>query len=195
MKVRQRLALIVACLPASSVLAQGTVNFANAGVGLNAPVILSDGVTKATGPAWRALLAAGPSANNLAFVSLPATLLTGVAAGYFNGGVVTIPTVLPGGTAYCQAFAWDSTLGGTTTDASELAAFYYCLVTGADVWRGSLPFTVATGGYGIPPFPPSTLVGLAWTVPLPEPSLGALTGVAGVVWFSFRARRRHTFLV
>src|SRR6266478_5147988 len=45
--------------------AQGTVNFANLGVGLNAPVTLADGTTKA-GSAYMAQLVAGNSASTLA---------------------------------------------------------------------------------------------------------------------------------
>ena len=69
--------------------AQGTVNFANFGVGLNAPVYYRDGTTKVAGNAITAELLAGSSHSLLQTVATTG-FLTGAAAGYFQGGVVTL---------------------------------------------------------------------------------------------------------
>lgn len=167
----------LACVTAVCVLAQGTVNFANLGVGLNAPLYL-DGVAKATGPAWEALLMGGPSAGSLAQYGSIAVFLTGGGAGYFTGGAATITTVAPGATGFFQVIAWDSTLGGTTTGATEPEAFAYWQAGHGGVWRPSYVFNVVTGGYGIPPSPPATLIGLSWVV-IPEPSALTLATLGG----------------
>ncbi|MGH7973405.1 MAG: hypothetical protein ACREIC_32205, partial [Limisphaerales bacterium] len=99
-------------------LGQGTVNFVNLNpaIGLDAPVVTCSG-TRLPGPDYRVALLAGPSQSALSMVAETA-LLTGAGAGYFNGGVVAIPGVLGGGTAWVQAAVWDSTLGGTTNGAT-----------------------------------------------------------------------------
>lgn len=146
-------------------LAQGTVNFANFGVGINAPVFLCDGTTKATWP-YMAQLYAGPSPAELEAVGSPATFLTGGGAGYFSGGYVSIPTVPPGGTAWVRVVVWDSTAGGTITNATPQQAFEHMAATGgSDGWRQSGCFSVVTGGYGYPPTPPASLVGLSFCCP------------------------------
>jgi hypothetical protein len=72
----------------------GTVDFANvsSGLGPNAPVYESDGVTKLSGPQFMAELFAGPSANNLAGIAMIG-FASGTQAGYFFGGVQTINSV------------------------------------------------------------------------------------------------------
>src|SRR6266403_5272017 len=90
--------------------AQGTVTFANVGGGVNAPVFLSDGTTKASGSQYMAALLAGPSATSLAQIATT-PFLSGAQAGYFLGGTQTIPTVAGGGTAMVLIEVWNTTAG------------------------------------------------------------------------------------
>jgi Immunoglobulin domain len=162
---------LLVCFVTCSALAQGTVNFCNIspGGGVNAPVFLGDGTTKLTGPNYVAQLMAGPTPNTMQLVGQPVPFLTGGGAGYFNGGVVAIPNVPGGTTAYVVVFAWDSTLGGTTTGATEQQAFNYAVAGHAYVWGayqytayGELvPFQVLTGDpSATPPGLPAPLTGL-----------------------------------
>ena len=86
--------IIISCLvfvaAIGSSFAQGTINFANAGAGLNAPVFQLDGVTKLSGATYQAQLLAGPNAGALAVVGSATPFLTGGGAGYFNGGAITV---------------------------------------------------------------------------------------------------------
>ena len=192
----KRLILItVACLAPSSVLPQGTVDFRNLnpGAGLNAPVYMWDMATKPAGANYHAVLMAGPTSSTLSIVGSPTSLLTGAGAGYFLGGTVAISGVAPGGVAFCEVIAWDTTLGGTTTGATEAEAFAYWQAGHGNVWFPSNwdygymhPFQVVTGNpYTTPPGPPAPLVGLQW-VYTPEPSSLGLAGLAAAVVLIFR---------
>lgn len=139
-----------------SAAAQGTVNFANVGGGVNAPVTGPGGPLAA---GFTAQLFAGPSADSLAAVGAPANFL---ANGLFSGGVRTIDSVAPGGTAFIRV---DVTNGdGSLTGSSNV-------------------FSVTTGGAGTPPGPPASLQGLtAFSVggpAIPEPSTVALAVLGG----------------
>lgn len=139
-------------------LGQGTVNFVNIspGLGLDAPV-LTCGQTKLPGPDYRAGLLAGPAPTTLSLVA-ETPLLNGAGAGYFSGGVVTIAGVPGGGTAWLQIIIWDSTLGGTTNDAT----FAQAQTSGQSVWGQSSLFSVVTGDLGAtPPSLPAALLGLS----------------------------------
>lgn len=195
--MKRLILIMVACLAASSVLPQGTVDFRNLnpGAGLNAPVYMWDMTTKPAGANFQAVLMAGPTSSTLSIVSSPASLLTGAGAGYFLGGTVTIGAVAPGGVAFCEVIAWDTTLGGTTTGATEAQAFAYWQAGHGNVWfpsnwdygTGTIhPFPVSTGNpYTAPPGLPAPLVGLQW-VYTPEPSSLALAGLAAAAVLIFR---------
>ena len=165
-----------------NVYSQGTVLFANfASGGLNAPVFLSDNVTKASGPAWMAILLAGPTPSNLAQIATT-PFLSGSGAGYFFGGAQTLTTVMPGATAYCQVGFWDSTLNGTTSGAT----FQQAMTSGVpNVWGQSIAFPVQTGGVGTPASSPGLLLGLM----VPEPSLSTLLGLGATMMIISRRRR------
>ena len=199
-------------LAAASALAQGTINFSNynPGAGIDAPVFHADGTTKVSGPNYMAGLYAGPTPQSLSLWATTA-FLSGGAAGYFNGGGVSIPTVAGGAVAYCELVYWDSTLGGTTTGATDVQAFAY-MQSGlghADIWgatpydyvRGiEMPFGVVTGDPSVtPPGTPAPLVGLQpftfdW-IPEPTPlallALGALLRTARSVG-SVRVSKRRS---
>lgn len=157
---------------------QGTVQFANNGTGVNAPVYLLDGVTKASGPDYTAELLAGPMAPNLS--SLATTgFLTGSGAGYFDGGTVSIPTVPGGSFAFAQVRFW-STSAGSYSGAQA---------TPGAVWGQSPIFQIFTGDPSVPT-PPAQLSGLssAGLMFVPEPSSVALSCLAVGALYLFRRR-------
>ena len=163
---------------------QGTVNFANAGVGLNSPVYLNDGVTKA-GAGYTAALLAGPSATSLAQIATAA--VGAVQAGYFLGGTQVIPTVAGGATADILIEIYQTTSGSF---ASAKAANV------ANTWAwsgGGTPFTVTLGNPGTtPPGTPATLSGLGpmtLNTTVPEPSTFALVGLGAAAMLIFRRRK------
>lgn len=146
--MKERIAALCALALALTVRAQGTVNFANLspGAGLNAPIYLSDGVTRATS-SYTAELLAGPQLNLVR--SLATTTFLSGAPGYFVGGTVTVSNVAPGATAWCVLQVW-LTQAGSFSNA--YATFQPCTASG--------PFKVVTGGYGSPPTSPAALLGI-----------------------------------
>src|SRR5579859_7323487 len=97
-------ALGVVCV---SAFAQGTLNFANAGVGFAARVTDTDGTTGLSGSAWEADLYWTPGvvtdSTLLTALNQPATFSTVPAqAGYFFGGVRTLPGTFTGETITAQ---------------------------------------------------------------------------------------------
>ena len=191
---------MLACLAAGAVLAQGTISFSNynPSAGINAPVYHGYGPVRLNGPPYQAALYAGPTELNLALIATT-PFLSGSNAGYFNGGLVVVPAVLPGGVAYCDVVAWDTTLGGTTTGATAEQAFAYMEAGHIDVWGsypsayGGGPLQIVTGDpTAIPPGLPAPLSGLQpFTLIAPEPSALALTGLAAALLV---LRRRKTIM-
>ena len=107
-------ALGVVCV---SSLAQGTVNFANAGSGYLARVYDTDGVTGLLGSAWSADLYWAPGvitdSTLLTALNEPATFSTVPAqAGLFFGAIRTIPT-RPGDVITVQIRVWDTASGNS----------------------------------------------------------------------------------
>lgn len=196
---------VVSGLATLAVLAQGTISFVNlnAGSGVNAPVFQMDGATKLVGPNYVAqLFYSATAGGTMTAVGSPVAFLTGGGAGYFNGGTITLPGIAGGATAYLMVAAWDSTLAGTTTGATEAAAFAYWQGNHGNVWGASgynyntlteTPFAVVTGNpTATPPGTPANLVGLtsfSLAGPVPEPTTMALLGLgaAGVLMFRRRS--------
>lgn len=176
--MKTALLAFLACVSALDTLAQGTVNFANVGVGLNAPIFLSDGMTKVPSPGFTAELLAGPNANALASVATCGFLPT--APGYFNGGPVTIANVAPGAVAFFQVRVF--TTASYSFDEAEVA-------NTPNTWGRSAIFSVLTGGVGSPATPPATLSPLTFFSlnSVPEPSGLALLALGSV---SLLVRRR-----
>jgi hypothetical protein len=176
----KRLLTFVGVLAISASLsAQGTINFANAGGGVNAPFFDIDGVTRFAGDEFQAQLYYGPEGGGLGSltpVGDPTPFLTGDGAGYFNGGVITLADIAPGAAADFQVRAWQ-TLGGTLTS-------YDAAVAGGAKFGQSPVFTTVTGGP--PPNPPAALVGLQW---IPEPSTYAFLALGGALMLI--RRRSH----
>lgn len=170
--------LLATSLLSLAAFAQGTVNFANVGVGLNSPVLMSDGSTKVAATGFTAELLAGSSAASLASVATTGFL----SAGYFNGGPVSIASVAPGSTAFLQVRIY-STASGSYQSAFNAGV--------ANTYGISSVFQVATGGVGQPATPPATLT----TLPsitlngVPEPSSLALAGLGAAAMLVFRRRK------
>ncbi len=200
----KKLALtILACFPAVCFFAQGTVNFVNlnAGSGVNAPVYQEDGTTKLVLPYVAQLFYSATASGTLTALGTPVAFLTGGGAGYFNGGTFALPGVARGATAWLMVAAWDSTLGGTTTGATEAQAFAYALTGHHNIWGASgfnldtlsfTPFPITTGNpTASPPTTPANLVGLTEfrLVWIPEPSPFALMALGVTVLGAVRRGR------
>ena len=191
---------LTTALVGAAAFAQGTLNFVNlnAASGVNAQISLSDGTTKLSGSQWTVALLAGPSAGSLAQIATTGIL----GSGYFNGGTAAVPTVAGGAAAFVQIDVWDTTLGGTTTGATDAQAKAYWLAGHGNVWGAShfdygtdtgSPFSVVTGNPSAnPPGLPANLVGLvpfSLAAPVPEPSTFALAGLGAAALMIFRRRK------
>jgi hypothetical protein len=172
---------VLVALSAATVLAQGTVNFANIQGSLNAPVYQSDGITKLSGSQYMVELLAGTSQNNLNISVATTGFLTGNGAGYFSAGSKTITGIGGGATAWVEVRFWNTANGSTF--AAALAA------NANNSWGQSTPFSVTLGDpNGVPPSVPAALSGLAGqtlklNTVIPEPSALALLvcGLAAVL--------------
>jgi hypothetical protein len=133
---------------AFTVCGQGTINFSN--IGLNAPVLDSDEVTKLPGGTHVAQLYCGFTSDEteLLPVGLPAPFLTGAADdGHWNGGSLTVPFAAPGQIVHVQVRVWDQAIGPVFESATEAWAPYGM--------SGVFPVTLGGGGT-----PPARLTGL-----------------------------------
>ena len=136
----------------------GSVYFMNLSPsqGVNAPVYDTDGVTLLEGPAYVALLDAGPDTASMQPVGDPVPFRTGDGAGYFDlanapgGGVRVIPSVAPGTTAYLRVRVWETARGSSYEEA---------LAAGGKTGVSTV-FSLVTGGSGDPPSVPPPLRGL-----------------------------------
>jgi hypothetical protein len=167
--------------------AQGTVTFANIGGGVNAPVFLNDGTTKA-GAGYTAALLAGPNATSL--TQIATTSLLSSSPGYFLGGTQTIPTVAGGGTADILIEVYANTY--SSFQLAKTAG----MAGAANAWGWSgngTPFTVTVGNpNATPPGVPANLTGLTsfkLNTGVPEPSTFALAGLGAAALLFFRHRR------
>ena len=164
---------------------QGTVLFQNypLAAGVNAPVYESDGVTPLSGTQFMAQLLAGSSASNLAPIASTG-FFVGTQAGYFNGGLQSVPGVMRGFNAWIEVRVWNTASGASFTQAQTSAL--------PNSWWQSSLFSVVAGGGNVNPTAAPPLTGLG-TSPVflnglvPEPSIFALSLVgAFVALFRFR---------
>ena len=181
---------LVLVLFASSVVAyaQGEIQFINIGVGFNAPIYESDGVTPLSGPQFTAELLAGPSANNLASIAMTGFLTGAGYAGYFNAGVATVNGMNTFSTAWVQVRAWN-TLSGSSFLQAQASGL-------PNSWWQSPTFTVLLGGpYSNGASPPAPLAGLGnspvYLNAVPEPSVLALLGCSLAVGFWKKGLTTH----
>ena len=152
-------------LACESAFAQGTLNFANAAAGVNAPVV------GASGNQYQADLYYGPlgttDSSLLTGLGQPSFFNAGAQSGYFTCGARTIPGI-PGGTSIVvQVRAWyvqDPTFSG------ESRLFNITLAT--------------------PPATPVNLVGMqSFSIFIPEPTSIALWALGAAALMSFRRRK------
>jgi hypothetical protein len=100
--------------------AQGTVQFRNfeAATGLNAPVFRNlsslQSSIPVSGTNFMAELLAGPSVTNMQSIAVT-PFLSGAQAGYFDGGVQSIPGVPSGSNAYVAVHVWAARTGSFAT--------------------------------------------------------------------------------
>lgn len=169
----------VAMLAALSVCGQGTVNFANIGVGLASPFTCVDGGgVRLNGGTWTVELWAGPAAGGAGAVLAGPAYMGAFANGYFNAGQRTVSNVT-GGTAFAQVHVWDNMNGLITSFAQATA-------TAGARWGTSGPAWFAIN-LSTPPATPATMVnmpaiGVYWCF-VPEPSTIALgmMGASGIL--------------
>jgi len=139
---------------------QGTVNFANGAADVNAPVTIFPGPTLVEGPDWQAELWMANTNGNWLRIGLPVPFLTNAVAGYFLGGLVTVPGVEPGQQATFRVRAFN------TKSALESI---------------SRPVTVNLGGAKMPP---TNLLGLeSWSITgRPQLTIALLANDAAISW-------------
>jgi hypothetical protein len=180
--MKKLLLLAVLAVAAVGAYAQGTVNFANVAVGVNAPITNAAGV-RASGAAYTAQLYVGPSgtvdANSLVAVSGTAAFNTGTQAGYFTGGQRAISGSAGGSTVTLQVRAWNTAAGATYEAAMSNPS-------GEGNWSNLIQVTLGT-----PPGAPANMTGLQGfqLVPVPEPSSIAL-GLLGLGAIALFRRRK-----
>jgi hypothetical protein len=179
--MKKLLLLAASVLIAVGAYAQGNVNFASIGVGINAPT--RDGTAGnalAAGSGYAAMLYVGPAGAIASELSTngvsgsPASYNTGAQAGYFTGSGRVI-TGFPGGTTVSlQIRAWSTATGNSWETASV---------------RGES--TVKQFTLGTPPSPaPNMTVFNGETITLiPEPSSIAL-GLLGLGALALIRRRK-----
>ena len=150
-----------------------------------------------TGSQYVVALMAGPTSGSEVQVATTTFLTQAAAAGFFQGGVVSIPTVPGGATAFCTIEVWDSTLNGTTTGATYAQAEAYTVNQLPNIvpnlFGSSVEFAVVTGNpNGNPPTPPAFLVpgltSFSLSAPIPEPSGFTLMSLGAATLMIFRRR-------
>ena len=181
--MKARLLSTLAAIWSVAAWGQGTVNFCNLNpsAGLNAPMFGGDGVTKLSGPGFTAELVAGTSPS-LMWEVAQTGFLTGAGAGYFQGGVVTLPMIVPGETAFLQVRVFATSYGSFAAAQTVIKN---------DTWGMSSVFSVVTGGAGTPPSTPAALTGLTGfsLVMLPEPSAFSLSALGLALLLLLRAKK------
>jgi len=176
-------------------MAQGTVNFANLGAGVNAPIFDTDTTTK-LGAGFTAELWAGATANSLAAVK-SVSFSTSV-AGVFLGGSTVVPGVAAGSPAFYQVRVWNS--GGGFATWGDAVTGYGANNPAAKIGFNNIDYAnplnasglgvLQTPNLGGGPVTPPNLLSLTsfHLVSVPEPSVIAL-GILGVGALLLRRRK------
>ena len=184
--MRKILSLALLFLWSASIYAQGIINCANSGPGLNAPITNALTLQPVSGNGFFVQIYGGP-ANALEAALVPlggvATFLSGVLAGYFNGGLATNAFVLPGNVGTFQARAWSSGFASYEAALTAASGNPNVLMGKSSVFQNSTGFDANS---------PASLNGLqSFSIaPVPEPASVALLGLgtAAVMWHCRRRR-------
>lgn len=160
---------------------QGTIKFSNfdSASGLDAPYFEAGGVTKLSGSQFMAELLTG--SNPVALTSLASTgFLTGVNAGYFDGGLQSVAGVSAGSQIFVEVLVWNTAHGSSFVDAMQSGLGNSIAISGV--------FSVTLGTPGSP----AVLQGLKPDAlsPIPEPSCSGILLIGALVWGFFRSQRR-----
>lgn len=171
------LTLVAILCAAGPLRAQGTILFVNRWLSsLIAPVYYPNNQTFAPAGSVYVQLQAGSDANSLAPVGVP--VLLGPRDGFYDGGVVSVPTLPPGVPGWFQVLAWDVRAEGY--DDAKARGFLYG-ETG--VFPGSTS--------GPPPEFSLPLFSLPSMILVPEPSPEALLVLGGAALLALAPRRRN----
>ena len=164
MKLLPVTVLLLFCIIAAH--GQGTINFSNGAAGVNAPILCFDGVTRLAGTGFVVQLFAGPVGtpwDSLTPITPTATFGTDLNAGYFYGGVRTIPNVPTGSPAAFQVRVWTANFPTWDSAWNAYQAGDPTASLGVSGWPGpGLPTSTITSpnlGGGVTP--PANLVGLS----------------------------------
>jgi len=163
--------------------AQGTIDFRNRITGtLDVPVFAVGGARLGDASFVAQLYFSATQGGVYAPVTgAPAVFRTGTGAGYWNAGADstrTLAGIVGGTTAWLQVRVWNLALQPT----------YEAALAAGGVRGFSDPFSVATGGGGVPPGSPAFMTAMTSFTLVPEPStiaLGAL-GLAGLLFIRRR---------
>lgn len=186
----KKLLIAVALIAATGVqlFGQGTIDFRNrvtaATPPLNAPVYMRDGTTLLGDANYVAQLyySATQTGSYTPVTAAAAPFRTGAGAGYWNPGTDStrlLTGITAGNTVWLEVRVWNSTLGATY-DAARAAG---------SLWGESNPFSVVSGGGGVPPAVPAVMAGLTSFNLVPEPTTIAL-GVLGLAGLLVIRRRK-----
>lgn len=147
-----------------SMYGQGTIDFKNLAPGLNAPVFLANGTTKApAGSAYTVELLAGLTAGSLS----PVATASFAAPGIFLGGIKPLTGIAANQLPFFQVRAWDNASGTITSYANALNRGE------SAIWQ--LPASAPLGDPSAsPPRPPPGLQGMTSFSIVPEPATFAL---------------------
>jgi hypothetical protein len=128
---------------------------------------------------WAQMLA-GASAAALAPVGMPLPHLdkAGAGTGLVNDGLITLPAIPPGQTAYVEMLAWDSTRWGAVLSA----------VPTDQLGTTDVVPVVLGGLIGLPPLPHFTQSAI---VPVPEPSPFGVAVMGALCALVFCAGRKR----
>ncbi len=179
MKTNFAIALIM--LGCCSAFGQGTLLLQNLGPGVNAPVFgFPPDCVKLSGERYKAQLVAGTSASSLSPVATTSFSSLPSAAGYFLGGMVTLPGIPAEARPFLQVQIWDSATGATYAEATLKGA--------SVVFQLGAPLGNPDA---TPPTPPPALVGIvAISLCIPEPSIAALAVVGVLIFLLWPTRQR-----
>lgn len=189
MRVKAFIFVLAGVLAGLTAMAQGTVNFANAAAGVNAPIRCTDG-TLLSGSAFKADLWYGPAGiaagdvfnPSLQSLGLAVNFATGAVAGYFFGGTQTLPispTVVS-----LQVRVWRASDGATSAAASAggLIGASQVIQVPLGANPGPVPNMVGLQPFGFGPL--SNPEG--WCIP--EPSTVGLLSFGATAFFFLRRR-------